>query len=276
MRQGSAGHSRGVSFPKSTNKHKELVHPAFLAAGAAFANADVVLHNLTFAEANVLNATTSDMAFSNAVKDTSDKTLYIADATGVYSGPALTKENVTLLVTSFGAYKGNQVETINALKLDSGVSISSTAGGNIAGAGDVKFNSSAKINLTGSDGFLDVDCDTRGAITVGGLSGDSAVYLNSAGLLTLAANDTLSNDVDIYAIVSGDAGSRTLVSGIADGWSGNVYVSTTGVAGSYTLAEDFTVSGGTLSVSTIPEPSAFGLLAGLGALALVASRRRRK
>ena len=27
MRQGSAGHSRGVSFPKSTNKHKELVHP---------------------------------------------------------------------------------------------------------------------------------------------------------------------------------------------------------------------------------------------------------
>ena len=249
---------------------------AFLAAGAAFANADVVLHNLTFAEANVLNATTSDMAFSNAVKDTSDKTLYIADATGVYSGPALTKENVTLLVTSFGAYKGNQVETINALKLDSGVSISSTAGGNIAGAGDVKFNSSAKINLTGSDGFLDVDCDTRGAITVGGLSGDSAVYLNSAGLLTLAANDTLSNDVDIYAIVSGDAGSRTLVSGIADGWSGNVYVSTTGVAGSYTLAEDFTVSGGTLSVSTIPEPSAFGLLAGLGTLALVASRRRRK
>ena len=27
MRQGSAGHSRGVSFPKSINKHKELVHP---------------------------------------------------------------------------------------------------------------------------------------------------------------------------------------------------------------------------------------------------------
>lgn len=31
-----------------------------------------------------------------------------------------------------------------------------------------------------------------------------------------------------------------------------------------------------LSVSTIPEPSAFGLLAGLGALALTVSRRRRK
>ncbi len=32
----------------------------------------------------------------------------------------------------------------------------------------------------------------------------------------------------------------------------------------------------TVSASTIPEPSAFGVLAGLGALALVASRRRRK
>ncbi len=31
-----------------------------------------------------------------------------------------------------------------------------------------------------------------------------------------------------------------------------------------------------LAVATIPEPSAFGMLAGLGALALVASRRRRK
>ncbi len=27
MRHGSAGRSRGVSFPKSINKHKELVHP---------------------------------------------------------------------------------------------------------------------------------------------------------------------------------------------------------------------------------------------------------
>ena len=40
----------------------------------------------------------------------------------------------------------------------------------------------------------------------------------------------------------------------------------------YVGASDLTWSG----TSAIPEPSAFGLLAGLGALALVASRRRRK
>ena len=38
----------------------------------------------------------------------------------------------------------------------------------------------------------------------------------------------------------------------------------------------FTLNGIVVETSSIPEPSAFGLLAGLGALALVASRRRRK
>ena len=162
---------------------------------------------------------------------------------------------------------------MNALKLDTGVSILSST--NIApSAGQVSFNSGRNITLTGSDGFLDVDCDTFGKVSVSGLSGDSAVYLNANGKLTLASGDTLSSEVDIYAIVGEGFDSRELVSGLNDGWSGNVFLSTNG-GSSYEQAT-FTVSGGEITVTAIPEPSAFGLLAGLGALALVASRRRRK
>ncbi|HIV03816.1 MAG TPA: PEP-CTERM sorting domain-containing protein [Candidatus Spyradosoma merdigallinarum] len=249
---------------------------ALLAAGAAFANADVVLHDITFADGNVI---TSDASLSNTgvsatiTTNPADKTLYQSTILGVYSGPVKELPNVTLWVKEGGTYKGNNNLTLNALKLDSGVSILSGVGATPS-ANEVSFNDGRNITLTGTDGFLDVDCDTFGKVIVSGLSGDSAVYLNSNGKLTLNSGNTLSDDVDIYAIVSGDAGSRTLVSGLSDGWSGSVFISTNDGT-SYEKAS-FTVSGGELSVSTIPEPSAFGLLAGLGALALVASRRRRK
>ena len=42
------------------------------------------------------------------------------------------------------------------------------------------------------------------------------------------------------------------------------------------LAYSWNASAGTLTISAIPEPSVFGLLAGLGALALAGTRRRRK
>ena len=62
---------------------------------------------------------------------------------------------------------------------------------------------------------------------------------------------------------------------------GSAYAVKTIVRTDDTGAISFTGTGGYseigfLSVSTIPEPSAFGLLAGVGALALAVSRRRRK
>ena len=82
--------------------------------------------------------------------------------------------------------------------------------------------------------------------------------------LALATEETTKT----YTLLSGNVGSSLsmdffeLGTGWADGWkiSDYVYNSETG-AGTLTLG--------------IPEPSAFGLLAGVGALALVASRRRR-
>ena len=245
---------------------------ALLAAGAAFANAEVVtLHNITFADGNVITSTVDPdnrgIAWEIST-DPADKTLYQSTVPGVYSGPEKDLSNVTLWVKSGGTYKGNHTLTLNALKLDTGVSILSDTDVTPS-AGQVSLNDGRSITLSGSDGFLDVDCDTHGKVIVSGLSGDSAVYLNSNGKLTLNSGNTLSNDVDIYAIVGEGVDSRTLVSGLSDDWRGNVFLSTDG--SSYEQAK-FTVSGGELSVSTIPESSAFGL----GALALVASRRRRK
>ena len=247
---------------------------ALLAAGAAFANADVVLHDITFSDGNVITSAAENLGVSNAIgTNPGEKTLYQSTVEGVYSGPRKDLSNVTLWVKSGGTYKGNNTLTLNALKLDTGVSILS-GDGSVPSAGQVSLNSEQSITLTGSDGFLDVDCDTFGKVSVSGLSGDSAVYLNANGKLTLASGDTLSSEVDIYAIVGEGFDSRELVSGLNDGWSGNVFLSTNGGA-SYEQAT-FTVSGGEITVTAIPEPSAFGLLAGLGALALVASRRRRK
>ena len=250
---------------------------ALLAAGAAFADASVTLHNITFSDENVITSAT-DPGLPNAIElaipeNPAEKTLYQSTFWYVFSGRPNNLSNVTLWVKNGGTYKGNYTLTLNALKLDSGVSILSST--NIApSAGQVSFNSGRNITLTGSDGFLDVDCDTFGKVSVSGLSGDSAVYLNANGKLTLASGDTLSSEVDIYAIVGEGFDSRELVSGLNDGWSGNVFLSTNG-GSSYEQAP-FTVSGGEITVTAIPEPSAFGLLAGLGALALVASRRRRK
>ena len=249
---------------------------ALLAAGAAFADADVVLHDITFADDNVITsvAEPSNTGISFAIAtNPEEKTLYQSTILGVYSGPVKDLSNVTLWIKDGGTYKGNNNLTLNALKLDSGVSILSGAGA-APNANEVSLNDGRNITLTGTDGFLDIDCDTYGKVIVSGLSGDSAVYLNAKGKLTLNSGNTLSNDVDIYAIVGEGFDSRELVSGLNDGWSGNVFLSTNGGA-SYEQAT-FTVSGGEITVTAIPEPSAFGLLAGLGALALVASRRRRK
>ena len=251
---------------------------ALLAAGAAFADASVTLHNITFSDENVITSAT-DPGLPNAIElaipeNPAEKTLYQSTFWYVFSGRPNNLSNVTLWVKNGGTYKGNYTLTLNALKLDSGVSILSFT--NIApSAGQVSFNSGRNITLTGSDGFLDVDCDTFGKVSVSGLSGDSAVYLNANGKLTLSGGDTLSSEVDIYAIVGEGFDSRELVSGLNDDWSGNLFLSTNG-GKSYDNKATFAVSDGKISVSTIPEPSAFGLLAGLGALALVASRRRRK
>ena len=112
------------------------------------------------------------------------------------------------------------------------------------------FCARANANNNGSATWT---TETSGAVwsvtTAGGTASGSTVYANGSteGLNASIVKVTFNTgDATKFAFDSGDNASFTLNGIVVD------------------------------QGSTIPEPSAFGLLAGLGALALVASRRRRK
>ena len=104
-----------------------------------------------------------------------------------------------------------------------------------------------------NDGSATWTTETSGAVwsvtTADGTTSDSTVYANGSteGLNASIVEVTFNTgEATSFEFDSGDNASFTLNGIVVD------------------------------QGSTIPEPSAFGLLAGLGALALVASRRRRK
>ena len=99
----------------------------------------------------------------------------------------------------------------------------------------------------------------------GGNKSDSAWATLGGGAKTI----TLSYDGSILTATNGEGDSVTLEASGANFTSGQASLWTNG--GRETFS-NITLKG----ENVIPEPSAFGLLAGIGALALVASRRRRR
>ena len=93
------------------------------------------------------------------------------------------------------------------------------------------------------------------------IGGNTAATTQSGvSVLTSSLTNTSANEgytLDITKIFVGESGSLTVT-----------------IDGSETSGQRTPLNG--LKLTFIPEPSAFGMLAGLGALALVASRRRRK
>ena len=155
-----------------------------------------------------------------------------------------------------------------------------------------------KLTYYANDSSLQLDKDGYPEMTGAGTNGKTFV----------GSGFTPSSDWAHYALVfGGEAGAKTIslyIDGVKQGSTGTLNLTSSnamtsfvlggkinGNNASYLTLSDVATYEGELnetqvaylsdnkapaSFSAIPEPSAFGLLAGLGALALVASRRRRK
>ena len=228
---------------------------ALIAAGTAFSNATVI--NLA---------------------DTSDETSVVATS-------LLTAENAASIIATNDLNKALLGITVGSNSWSIGVGTyndtdqqlhiyNDVAGTGISGDADASFSgddwpSSGSL----SSAFVSTENIVGGALTLG-YAGDNA-------------QSTTNGTAVVFSVKYAD-GSVVTISGLRSEqrYSNDSPVSLSyddsllGVPAYTASADDWTldslVATNTAALSAAPEPSAFGLLAGLGALALVASRRRRK
>ncbi len=225
---------------------------------------------------SLTNATLGVTETSSGWSTDASVTMSGLNAADVASGKAvalsgvLSGENASL--TKLG---GGDLELSGANTYSGGTTID--AGTLIAGSNSALGTNSVKISggklevnsgVTVSNSITVVLGDALDAAVItgdGSLSGKITLdYAASAENVALAL--VTEETTKTYTLLSGNVGlglttdSFEVGAGWADGWKISDYTYENGV--------------GTLTL-TIPEPSAFGLLAGAGALALVVSRRRR-
>ena len=260
---------------------KYITVAALLAAGTAFANAEVVA---------VFNCGRSgNTDYMDQTKGWTDVIVSSADNQNI-SG--VTAGSITLSSTgnslsgtgpagSFSAAQGastspyaipDALETLSQGVFDGSDAYDTLWGGSI--------NSWTAKNTTLTLSGLAQNTDYTVYLFCARANGDSG---NPANWSTTTDGATWS----VWMVADGSAtktsGSTVQFDGDANGKNASIVEVTfnTGDATSVSFnmgdAAKFTLNGMVVDQgSTIPEPSAFGLLAGLGALALVASRRRRK
>ena len=251
---------------------------ALLAAGTAFANAGVI----TIAE-NFFGDSNQTATFKGGQWGKPFNGIWTADsdASGGVFGAETTDFSIVYSYGLSGQAAGWDAGTLyygtanNGAMHDPGNSPSLTVSGGSASITGVAVTTGqgatvAVIQNTISAADLQSVTDLSLSFTVGSDPVDVAVfYLANGG----GAYDVKRLGLGKYS--SEGAQSLTLdYSAIDATKDGTFVVAVRNVGSSWTYvgANDLTWSG----TSAIPEPSAFGLLAGLGALALVASRRRRK
>ena len=160
----------------------------------------------------------------------------------------------------------------------------STAGGNIG----VTTNYSSESNKIKTSGLYGIagDAENRNiGMNIGTLHSEESSFWEGVTLASLALTTSSVGDFGTTAVLSLlQNGTAKTFGGTVDGrlrYKDQVFktlaIDTSRVLSGYVQNSQVGVEElKRLSVAAIPEPSAFGLLAGAGALALVAARRRRK
>ena len=258
---------------------KYITVAALLAAGTAFANADVTLLDTTFtsyadwAAAQEDGWTQTKTSGGNHGKDAA-----ISDTLGLTTpagGGAWTQTKVAHALSSsidlgtdgmytitYTAAKGNNNAALQFALVGDGYSI---VVGSSYNSDPGLYAGSVNANvLTSTTTWYTFQDD---AIPAGATISEAAI-VNTELTYTLTLTTSASGDDTLTVSAGTYSGTYTFASDATITAAGFMFEGAT----------DIGLSMKNVSVvsSAIPEPSAFGLLAGLGALALVASRRRRK
>ena len=177
------------------------------------------------------------------------------------SGGILRASNTTALGTGAVSVAGGTLDSTVANVSVGGLSIASgkiSAGGD-AGVGSFTLASGQNFSATGGTVFFNLGTAFDQIISAGG----SAAFSIASTTLQLDVTGAGFSYTSTYSLLSGFTGTNSISGLSITGYDSGAYTATLG-------------TNGVLSFTAVPEPSAWAAFAGLGALGVAASRRRRR